>query len=258
MPRWLLPLLLVILLLVFAVGRVTEPPNHDSRSSVAAKPTSPAPPSPAPFDPAFLRLRPTVIASIPYTQRLTAPLGSETGALTYNAQPFLLDRHLGDDLNGIGGWNSDFADPVHALANGLVSYAGKPSPGWGKSITIAHRNNHADPTEIIQSFYAHLSTSNVAFRDQVAMADQIGNVGSADGRYLAHLHFEIRKGTTCDPGKGYHSSPLNRISPTLYLNHSVLQPFETTLLPSILRIVEPETLSSIIISSDSAPLPPAR
>src|SRR4051794_17584066 len=54
-------------------------------------------------DPAFQFVSPLELASLPTAGRFDFPIGSEHGALSYNAQPFTESRHLGDDLNGIGG-----------------------------------------------------------------------------------------------------------------------------------------------------------
>ena len=52
---------------------------------------------------AFQIPSPLELAALPTATRFDFPIGSEHGALTYNAQPFTENRHLGDDLNGIGG-----------------------------------------------------------------------------------------------------------------------------------------------------------
>ncbi len=81
-----------------------------------------------PLDAAFIRLSPAEVAALPTAVRFDAPMGTESGAFTYNAQRFRVNRHLGDDLNGIGGWNSDLGDPVYASGVGKVIYAA----GWGQ------------------------------------------------------------------------------------------------------------------------------
>jgi murein DD-endopeptidase MepM/ murein hydrolase activator NlpD len=147
------------------------------------------------------------------------PLGSEHGALTYNAQPFRTTRHLGDDLNGIGGYNSDLRDPVYAAATGRVVYRGVPGPGWGNMIILAHwvRNAETGELEVVQSMYAHLDTSLVEPNQVVARGQKIATVGTAFGKYFAHLHFEIRLGPYVFPGVGYADTPLNCVSPEKFI-----------------------------------------
>lgn len=171
------------------------------------------------FDPALVRLSPIEIATLPVAVRWDMPMGSEHGALTYNAQPFRITRHLGDDLNGIGGYNSDLGDPVSAAATGRVVFRGHAGPGWGKVIILAHRVRNAETgqLEVVQSLYAHLDTTQVEPDQLVPRGTQIGTVGTADGRYLAHLHFEIRLGPYVFPGVGYADAPLNCVSPERFI-----------------------------------------
>jgi hypothetical protein len=172
-----------------------------------------------PFDAALVRLSPVEIATLPEAVRWDMPLGSEHGALTYNAQPFRTTRHLGDDLNGIGGYNSDLGDPVYAAATGKVVYRGVPGPGWGNMIILAHRvrNSETGELEVVQSMYAHLDTSLVEPDQVVARGQKIATVGTAFGKYFAHLHFEIRLGPYVFPGVGYADTPLNCVSPEKFI-----------------------------------------
>lgn len=175
---------------------------------------------PKPFDPAFNRLSPQEIASLPLAIRFDHPLGSEHGALTYNAQPFRISRHLGDDLNGIGGQNSDLGDPVYAAADGRVVFAADGGEGWGHMIILAHRvvdPNQPGQMSVWQTVYAHLEEKRARCGEVVRRGDEIGSVGTANGRYWAHLHFEIREGPHVNPGVGYADEPLNRVSPERFL-----------------------------------------
>jgi murein DD-endopeptidase MepM/ murein hydrolase activator NlpD len=169
------------------------------------------------FDPAFLRLSPAEIVRLPLAVRFDAPMGSEQGALTYNAQPFRVSRHLGDDLNGIGGLNSDLGDAVFAAGMGRVIYAGEPGTGWGKMIILGHRLPGQGKERVVQTVYAHLDRMLVRHGQVVQRGEKIGTVGTAGGQYLAHLHFEVREGAFVNPGVGYADAPLNRLFPESFL-----------------------------------------
>ncbi|TAE76941.1 MAG: M23 family metallopeptidase [Verrucomicrobia bacterium] len=157
------------------------------------------------------------LGEMPTATRFDSPLGSAHGALTYNAQKFWDmnekrgGHHAGDDLNGIGGMNTDLGDPVHAVADGLVVFAGEPSPGWGPVVVIAHRDHDG---RLLESMYAHLDRIDVAVGTLVHRGRKIGSLGTANGYYPAHLHFEIRHGDGVDIGGGYGMIPLNRLDPS--------------------------------------------
>ena len=156
-------------------------------------------------------------AQIPRAERFDPPLGSDHAGFTYNAQAFweMNDarggRHLGDDLNGIGGMDTDLGDPVFATADGMVVYAGDPAPGWGNVVLLAHRT--PDGT-LLQSMYAHLDRIDVAPGALVGRGSRIGTVGTAHGAYPAHLHFEIRTSDELVLGGGYALHPLKRLDPS--------------------------------------------
>jgi len=171
------------------------------------------------FDPRFHFYNPWERVAIPRTEQFEAAMGSETWAYTYNAQTFdsLNKRrggnHSGDDINGIGGQNSDLADPVFASANGLVVYVGNPSPGWGNCIILAHRTPDG---KMVQSMYAHLLSTHVSYMEQIPRGYVIGTVGQADVGYLAHLHLEMREADGVSPFlSGYPSlTQHDRLNPT--------------------------------------------
>lgn len=152
----------------------------------------------------------------PEVTRMDEPMGSEFGSFTYNAQPFWSmneargGHHTGDDLNGIGGMNTDLGDPVFAAADGVVVYSGEPSTGWGKILIVGHRLKDG---KTFQTMYAHLLKIDVALGSLVGRGQKIAAVGTANGVYPAHLHYEIRTGPGVDIGSGYAAYPLNRVNP---------------------------------------------
>lgn len=214
--------LIALLLLAAAAVCLRFPAARQWLGHLLRGPLPKAGPERPPFDPALVRLSPVEIASLPLAVRFDHPLGSAHGALTYDAQPFLLNRHLGSDLNGIGGGNTDFGDPVHAAGDGRVIFAGEGGPGWGLMVIVAHRLGEPGkpvpvPPRVVQTVYAHLQSFSVEPMQAVARGQKIGAVGTGGGLYFAHLHFEVREGTVVNPAEGYASQPLNRLPPTPFL-----------------------------------------
>jgi len=165
----------------------------------------------------FQLVSPLVLAALPTALRFDFPLGTEHGAFAYNAQPFTENRHLGDDLNGIGGQNSDFGDPVYAIADGYVLLAEEGGPGWGNIISVLHAYEEKGARRYMQSYYAHVDEMLVAPRQNVRRGEQIATVGNADGRYLAHLHFEMREFVTPFIGPGYRDDTRGWINPSEFI-----------------------------------------
>ena len=169
------------------------------------------------FDSRFIQLTAFERAQIPTATHMTEAMGTEHGALTYNAQPFWSDNpqrgghHSGDDINGIGGMNTDLGDPVYAIGSGLVIYRGEPSPGWGNMAILAHRTRSGD---IKLSMYAHLQKIYAAYGDTVPRGDTIGTVGTAHLRYPAHLHLEVIDSTGVHIGHGYTRQKGQSINPS--------------------------------------------
>ena len=168
-------------------------------------------------DPAFRIPSPLELASLPTATRFDFPLGSENGAMSYNAQRFTENRHLGDDLNGIGGENSDLGDPVYVVADGRVLLARDGGPGWGNVIIVLHAYIDNGERKFVQSYYGHVETMLARVGDDVRRGQQIATVGTANGRYLAHLHFEMREFTTPFIGPGYREDTRGWIDPSAFI-----------------------------------------
>ncbi|HEY8834256.1 MAG TPA: M23 family metallopeptidase [Chthoniobacterales bacterium] len=172
---------------------------------------------PTKISPAFQIASPILLAGLSTAARFDFPIGSENGAFAYNAQPFTQNRHLGDDLNGIGGENSDLGDPVFAVADGEVIFAGEAGPGWGNVIIVLHAYEENGARKFVQSYYGHVETILVARKQKVHRGEQIATIGTADGRYWAHLHFEMREFTTPFIGPGYRDDTRGWIDPSAFI-----------------------------------------
>ncbi len=169
------------------------------------------------FESHFALFSPIELASLPTATRFDFPIGSEHGAMAYNAQPFTEKLHLGDDLNGIGGENSDQGDPVFAIAEGEVVVAREGGPGWGNVVIVQHAYRENGVRKYVQSFYGHVETMLVAPRERVRRGQQIATIGTGGGKYWAHLHFEMREFVTPFIGAGYRKDTRGWLDPSAFI-----------------------------------------
>jgi hypothetical protein len=137
--------------------------------------------------------------------------------LWYNAQDFGENRHLGEDWNKTSGGNTDCGESVYAVADGNIVFAKDAGAGWGNVVIIEHIA--VDGTKI-QSLYGHLESINKTF-GEIKKREQIGTIGSANRRYMCHLHFEIRW-TACpawdQTGAGYGDYKTGWIDPSEFID----------------------------------------
>ncbi len=128
------------------------------------------------------------------------------GMLVTNKQsPFAGTWHLAEDV-----WLPAGTE-VRSIADGVVKYSAF-SPTWtdarggihwnlGNVIVIEHAlDPRVDELAAICSFYVHLAADRrVAVGDKVKVGQVIGRIGKGEseenGRYPAHLHFGIHRGT---------------------------------------------------------------
>jgi murein DD-endopeptidase MepM/ murein hydrolase activator NlpD len=186
---------------------------------------------PQEIKPCMLPLSAEQIARIPLADGFQWPVGGGNLVFMYDAQGFGVHNekrggyHSGVDLNGIGGENTDLGEAVSAAARGTVVYCGTPSDGWGKVVVIAHRIPGDD--RVYQTLYAHLQDVAVTHGDRVSRGQKIGTIGTAEGAYLAHLHFEVIDSCVVEAGvTAYHpSGTMNRINPYEFINAHPAPPF---------------------------------
>ncbi len=88
-------------------------------------------------------------------------------------------NHYGLDFNGETG------DPIYAVDNGVIVYAGWNDWGYGYMLVIDHGNGW-------QTLYAHLSDYFVGCGAWVNQGQTIAAMGSTGRSTGSHLHFEMR------------------------------------------------------------------
>ena len=155
--------------------------------------------------------------TIQFTDGFDFPVGIPNGTGYYNAQNFTENNHLGEDWNGIGGGNTDLGDPIYSIANGYVSFSENIGGGWGNVIRITH---YIDSNRQIESLYAHCNEISVKVGDFVQRGMQIGTIGTNNGMYWAHLHFEIRDIMNLPIGGGYSNITEGYLDPTKFINNN--------------------------------------
>ncbi|OJJ14861.1 peptidase M23 [marine bacterium AO1-C] len=142
------------------------------------------------------------------------PVGKPNAKGYYNAQKFRKNNHLGDDWNAVTGGNTDLGDPIFAIAHGYVNFAKDLKGGWGNVIRIIHR---LPDSTFYESVYAHCDSILVKPNTWIKKGQQIGTIGTAHGKYYAHLHLEIRDNITMPIGGGYARNAAGYLDPTQFI-----------------------------------------
>lgn len=86
--------------------------------------------------------------------------------------------------------------PIKAVADGVVTYSGTSSTGYGKYVVISHGGG-------IQTYYCHCSALYVEAGEEVAQGEVIAAVGSTGNSTGPHLHLEIRANGVCQNPQNY-------------------------------------------------------
>jgi murein DD-endopeptidase MepM/ murein hydrolase activator NlpD len=144
------------------------------------------------------------------------PVGKPNGEGYYNAQKFGENNHLGDDWNGVRGGNSDYGDSIFSIANGRITFAEDVKGGWGKVVRI----KHFFKGKFYESLYAHCSEIAVKKGDWIKRGNYIGSIGDCDGKYLAHLHLELRDSINMPIGGGYSNHNKGYLNPSRFIKNN--------------------------------------
>lgn len=108
---------------------------------------------------------------------------AEAGELAWPTDQHLINqrfwaKHPGIDING------NLSNHTYAADDGIVTYAGWNSGGYGNMILIDHGNG-------MITRYGHHSKIYVSVGDHVTKGQVIGQIGSTGHSTGPHLHFEI-------------------------------------------------------------------
>ena len=95
---------------------------------------------------------------------------------------------------------ADYGSPIHAAANGVVTFAGWRNNGGGYQVWISHGSG-------LYTTYNHMSSLAVSAGDSVGRGDFIGRVGATGTATGPHCHFEVWIGPIW--AGGVRVNPLN-------------------------------------------------
>jgi murein DD-endopeptidase MepM/ murein hydrolase activator NlpD len=139
----------------------------------------------------------------------------------YNANPFqkysnwFHDKHLGVDISGNGGGNSDLGDTVYAIGRGKVIYVLEVKQNYDEFASVI-MILHKTPNGYIVSQYRHCQKVLVKYGEYVDYLQPVSTIGNDFGVYQAHLHFEIRTDIMKDIEGGY-GDPKGYLDPLLFI-----------------------------------------
>lgn len=153
----------------------------------------------------------------PVSSGFDFPVGKPMANGYYNAQKFGENNHLGEDWNGNGGGNTDLGDPVFSISEGIVFFAEDLKGGWGNVIRVLHNFGTKESPVWYESVYAHLDTILIKVGQKIDRGEKIGTIGTAHGKYKAHLHLEIRDKVGMDIGPGYSKNKEGYLDPTQFI-----------------------------------------
>ena len=173
--------------------RAPEPKPQILASAAPGKAKAATRPEPALDEKAAARdpksVAPTRLAEATPKSELASP-AKRAGSFEWPVEGKILETYGADkDGQRNDGINiaADTGTPIHAAANGTVTYASNLK-GYGNLVLIKHSNGYI-------TAYAHAEKLLVSAGDRVGRGDVIGYAGKSGGVGTPQLHFEIRKGT---------------------------------------------------------------
>jgi murein DD-endopeptidase MepM/ murein hydrolase activator NlpD len=99
-----------------------------------------------------------------------------------------------------------------------VSYSpATAGPGWGNVMIVLHAYVENGECKYVQSYYGHIEKMLAQAGENVRRGQQIATVGTANGLYFAHLHFEMREFLTPFIGPGYRNDTRGWLDPTAFI-----------------------------------------
>lgn len=148
------------------------------------------------------------------------PVGKPDASGYHKARGFFPNGHLGEDWNGNGGGDTDAGDPIYSMGNGIVLHSDNVGVGWGNVVIVRHAfRDLSGKVEMVDSLYGHLLERKVKLHQIVTRGQLVGTMGSNNGMYPVHLHFEVRKNLQIGMNRSQFARDYsNYYSPTQFIS----------------------------------------
>ncbi len=181
------------------------------------------------------------------------PVGKPNGDGYYKSRGYWPNGHLGEDWNGRGGGNSDLGAPIYSTARGVVIISENVGGGWGQCVIVRHAyRDETGKISMVDSLYAHLYQRTVKLGQVVEKGQLVGTMGSNNGMYFVHLHFEIRKNLRIGMNRTqFARDNSNYYSPTDFINKNRVLPTSFSKYPIPTGLFAPYGKSLADARSDS-------
>jgi murein DD-endopeptidase MepM/ murein hydrolase activator NlpD len=157
-----------------------------------------------------------ILPSLPVAEEFDTPLRPPDGAGAVVTLPFMEAGHLGEDWVTAKG-DAALGEPVYSVADGWVSVAQDFENAWGKTVFVCHRMPDGRWPAFVEVMYAQLNSMDVKPGDYVKRGQKIGTVGTANGTYPAHLHWEVRQTVGMGLGPGYQAGASGWLGPSDFI-----------------------------------------
>ena len=154
--------------------------------------------------------------TLPLAREFDFALCKPHGVGCYDAQPFTVSDHLGEDWNRAAN-NKDLGEPVYSIGEGVVVFADDVGGGWGKVLRVIHRTGESGKQVYVEALYAHFTAMYPRPGDIVQRGQKIGTLGTAGGIYEAHLHLELRSIIGLPIGGGYSAEKKGFLDPKKFI-----------------------------------------
>jgi murein DD-endopeptidase MepM/ murein hydrolase activator NlpD len=158
-----------------------------------------------------------ILPSLPVADEFDTPLRPPDGAGATVTLPFhYANQHLGEDWATAKG-DAALGEPVYSVADGWVTVAQDNANAFGKVVFIASRLPDGRWPPFVEVMYAQLNMIDVQAGQFVKRGQRIGTVGTGDGTYIAHLHWEVRQTVGIGVGPGFMPNAAGWLGPSDFI-----------------------------------------